>query len=137
MAEHGRVKIEQRETLDRENHWVTKARQPYDDQFKTFSEGVIFGLVYSPKPSVKSHATLLRDTNSNDLRARLAIKLQQHYGNAYVQRVIEHIQRQKSPGNKIEPSTRFEGDSSFSQDASNTLTHTDNLATEPDAELSI
>ena len=95
MTQQKRINREKQEELEEESRHKKKAQQPLYDQLKTPDEGVVD---FSVEPSIERHANLLTKLHSEEQRASLVTQLQQSYGNAYVQRVIERIQsRGNSP----------------------------------------
>ena len=84
MVEHERMNHEKTKEPEKESHRRKKA-EPLYDQFKAADEGIadLIG-----EPSVDRHAVLLAAAHSDEQRANLVIQLQQSYGNAYVQRLL-------------------------------------------------
>lgn len=67
--------------------------------------------------------------------AEAVLKLQQTYGNRYVQRVMEHVQAEKGLGKSLEPETRSEMEAAFKKDFGNVRIHADASADELAREL--
>jgi hypothetical protein len=85
MAQHEQIKREKSEELEEESRHKKKSPQPLYDQLKAPDEGTVD---FSVEPSLERHAALLVDTHSDEQRANLVTQLQQSYGNAYVQRLL-------------------------------------------------
>jgi hypothetical protein len=72
--------------------------------------------------------------SSPEQRASMITQLQQSYGNAHVQRVMERIQAEKGSGRPLESDIRSEMETGFNRDFSDVTIHTDasadNLAEE-------
>jgi hypothetical protein len=84
MIEHERMNREKKKELEKESRSRKKAELQYD-QFKAADEGIA-DLIGGP--SVDRHAALLAAAHSDEQRANLVMQLQQSYGNAYVQRLL-------------------------------------------------
>ena len=84
MVEHERMNREKTKELEKESHRRKKAELQYD-QLKAADEGVVDVI---GEPSVDRHAVLLAAAHSDEQRANLVMQLQQSYGNAYVQRLL-------------------------------------------------
>ena len=111
--------------------------------------------------SLKGHAALLGDARLSHpanigQKAHIVSQLQQNYGNAYVQRVVGHIQAksdeklldeelpndiedminaEKGSGQLLEPETRSEMEAAFSHDFGTVRVHTDATADKLTEEL--
>lgn len=130
MAEHQRVY--RKEELEEESRRKKKAQQPLYDQPKATDEG---RFDFQVEPSVDRHAALLADVCSDEQQVSLVTQLQQSYGNAYVQRVMERIQAEKGSGQPLELKTRSEMETSFGHDFSEVHIHADTAADKPAREL--
>ena len=84
MAEHQRINREKTEGLEESSH-KKKAQQQLYDQLKAPDEGIVG---FSAEPSVERHAALVANAHSDTQRATIVTQLQQSYGNAYVQRLL-------------------------------------------------
>ena len=85
MAQREKIDREGQKELEEESRQKRKAHQPLYDQFKTPDEGIVDFLV---EPSPERHAALLAEIRSDKQRANIVTQLQQSYGNAYVQRLL-------------------------------------------------
>ena len=84
MVEHERMNHEKTKEPEKESHHRKKGELQYD-QLKASDEGVVDVI---GEPSVDRHAVLLAAAHSDEQRANLVMQLQQSYGNAYVQRLL-------------------------------------------------
>ena len=84
MVEHERMNREKKKEPEKESRRRKKAELQYD-QFKAADEGIA-DLIGGP--SIDRHAALLTGARSDEQRANLVMQLQQSYGNAYVQRLL-------------------------------------------------
>jgi len=84
MAEHQRINREKTEEMEESSH-KKKAQQQLYDQLKAPDEGTVD---FQAEPSMEKHTALLANTHSDKQRASFVIQLQQSYGNAYVQRLL-------------------------------------------------
>ncbi len=84
MAGHDRKNYEKTEEAEKGSQHRKKDELLYD-QLKAADEGTVDFL---GAPSVDRHAALLAGALSDSQRANLVIRLQQSYGNAYVQRLL-------------------------------------------------
>ena len=84
MAEHQRINREKTEELEQNIHKKRYQQQLYD-QLKSPDEGTVG---FQAEPSLEKHTALLANSHSDKQRASLVIQLQQSYGNAYVQRLL-------------------------------------------------
>jgi hypothetical protein len=121
MAQPARVNREERERQEEERKRRKKASQQLYNQRKTPDEGTAD---FAVTAQMDSHATLLSQVSSAEQRAKLITQLQQSYGNAYVQRLIERIQAEKGSGQSLEPETQVEMEAAFKQDFSDVRVHT-------------
>jgi hypothetical protein len=103
---NGEVKMAQCERLKRESELNDEKRQKKKAVqppgfLKAAGEGVTPILSYAAEPPIDEHAYQLADAQSDMQRAELAIKLQQHYGNRYVQRVVERYKDFAGPVQRV------------------------------------
>jgi hypothetical protein len=126
MAQHKRIKREKAEELEEDSRPKKKASQPVYNKIKAADEGAVLKV----ELSVDKHAALLGEVSSDEHRASLVAHLQQSYGNAYVQRVMERMQAEKGSGRPLESETRSEMEAVFKRD----FAVADNLARELGAE---
>jgi len=127
MAQHKPINREEQEKLEEEARNKKKANQPLYGRFKAGDEGIARN-GYLVEPSANDHAVLLSDISSDEQRASLITRLQQSYGNAYVQRVMKHIQEGKDTGQPLEVETRFQMEASFKEDFGDVGIHVDDNA---------
>jgi hypothetical protein len=85
MTQHERIHREKTEAQEKGSSNKKKAHQPLYDQLKAQDEGVID---FGREASTDGHAALLAEAHSDQQRASLVLGLQQAYGNAYVQRLL-------------------------------------------------
>jgi len=85
MAEHESMKPDKIKEQAEESCTRRKTTQPLYDQLKAQDEGVV-GFQF--EPPIEKHAALLEGLYSDEQRANLVTRLQQSYGNAYVQRLL-------------------------------------------------
>jgi len=128
MAEHKQIDRVKPEELEEESRYKKKAQQPLYDQLKAPDEGLITSPDFVAKPSVGRYAALLADIQSDEQRARMVAQLQQAYGNAYVQQIMERIQAEKGSGQPLEPEIRLEMEAAFNQDFGDVHIHADAAA---------
>jgi hypothetical protein len=121
MAQPARVNHEERERQEEERKRRKKASQQLYNHRKTPDEGMAD---FAATAQMDSHATLLSQVSSAEQQAKLITQLQQSYGNAYVQRLIERIQAEKGSGRPLEPETRSEMEVAFKQDLGDVRVHT-------------
>jgi hypothetical protein len=79
---------------------------------------------YRVRSSSEEHASLLTRVATEGQRAEIAGQLQQSYGNAYVENVVEGIRHERGSGKAMEPGLRTEMESAFGQDFSGVRLHT-------------
>ncbi|HEX9976641.1 MAG TPA: hypothetical protein VGA82_05255, partial [Dehalococcoidales bacterium] len=91
MVERKRVDHQTPEELEDKSRVRKKARQPLYDQLKTPDESAVPVVDSLAKPSIETPAALLANAHSDEELANMVTRLQQSYGNAYVQRVIERV----------------------------------------------
>ncbi|MFP3898130.1 MAG: hypothetical protein ACLFVD_02345 [Dehalococcoidia bacterium] len=94
MALHKSMDPQGRKEQDGEQRKRKKVSQRPYDQLSASGDGVTD--VAGPG-LVERHAALLAKTQSDEQRASTLTQLQQSYGNAYVQEVMEHIQSETFP----------------------------------------
>jgi len=128
MAEHKQIDRVKPEELEEESRYKKKAQPPLYDQLKAPDEGLITSPDFVAKPSVGRYAALLASIQSDEQRANLVTQLQQAYGNAYVQQVMERIQAEKGSGQPLEPEIRLEMEAAFKQDFGDVHIHADAAA---------
>jgi hypothetical protein len=121
MAQPARVNHEERERQEEERKRRKKASQQLYNHRKTSDEGTAD---FAATAQMDSHATLLSQVSSAEQQAKLITQLQQSYGNAYVQRLIERIQAEKGSGRPLEPEARSEMEVAFKQDFGDVRVHT-------------
>lgn len=120
MTERRRIKSEKAEEIE-EGGRPKKRVQPVYDQAKARDEGATL----KPGPSIGEHAAILRSIRSDEQRAKMMADLQQSYGNAYVQQVVERVQAEKGFGQPLESQARGEMEAAFRQDFKNVRVHSD------------
>ena len=84
MVEHQRINREKTEELEVSSH-KKRAQQQLYDQLKAPDEGSVD---FQAEPSLEKHTALLANARSDKQRANIVTQLQQSYGNAYVQRLL-------------------------------------------------
>lgn len=131
MAEHQHSRGE-RDGLQTESQQKKKTRQPVYDQRKTSDRG---GNNLIIPPSANEQANLQAGLSSDNERADLAIQLQEAYGNAYVQRIMERIQNQKSSVKPLNPEARYGMEASFGEDLGSVRIHENATASDLTSEL--
>jgi hypothetical protein len=85
MAQHERINPEKTAARDGESSAKKRDQQPLYDQLKAQDEGIVD---FQAEPSLERHTALLTDAHSDRQRTNLVMRLQQSYGNAYVQRLL-------------------------------------------------
>jgi len=88
MVHSERAVRDKQEELAEEGHRQKKAHWPLYEKFKAPDEGIVD---FQFEPSFDRHAALLVNARTDVQRANLAIRLQQTYGNQYVQRLVESL----------------------------------------------
>jgi len=131
MAKYERIKRKEPEEQE-ESLRKKRVSQPLYDQRKASAEGTTDSAVTQ---SMDNHATLLAKATSDEQRANLVTGLQQTYGNAYVQQLMERIQTQRGSGQSLEPETQAEMEVAFERDFSEVRIHTDATAAKLTKEL--
>jgi len=134
MAKHRRIHQGKSEEPEEDGRLKKKAHQPLYDQLKAQGEDVITTNDFPARSSVDEQAAALADIHSDEQRAGMIAQLQQSYGNAHVQRVMERIREQKGKGKPLTHEVRSEMEAAFNQDFSDVHIHSnpvaDNLAKE-------
>ena len=91
MAKHeGRGQKTQTD-LDQKQRVKQTRSQPLLEHFQEWDTGTHSFTDTPFQPPVEQHATLLKATNSDNIRAQLTLQLQHSYGNRYVQRLMESV----------------------------------------------
>jgi len=86
MTVHERNTRKNKEDANEKQHARSgKSELPYDE-YGVYDNGAL-GIGF--EPALKQHADLLNHAGSEGQRAKIALQLQQTYGNAYVQRLVE------------------------------------------------
>ncbi len=89
MAEYERANQQKQEEAVQKHHLRREKSEPLFALPQAFELGA-FSLSDTPfQPPVERHATWLAGAHSYEQRANLVVHLQQSYGNAYVQRLLE------------------------------------------------
>lgn len=100
----------------------------YKNTVKPQSEGTSPLFDFPAVPSIAAHAAILRRVESDEQRANMVAQLQQSYGNAYVQKVIDRIQGERGSGQPLEPGVRSRMEAAFGEDFEDVRVHTDDEA---------
>jgi len=98
-----------KEQGDRENKWEEELRQRKGGHsFDKIKVTDVPSVVLSTQPDIEEHVRLLRDVRSDDQRAGVVTRLQQSYGNAYVQKVVSRVNAGKrQPVGSVADSVRI------------------------------
>ena len=94
MTSHRGMYRQGRNEQEEKQHQRKKAPQRPYDQLSATADGAT---ALAGRETVQSHAALLANAHSDEQRASTLTHLQQSYGNAYVQEVMERIQIETSP----------------------------------------
>ena len=125
MAIHERIKGERQKEVDNKRRLKKGNQLQYSQPKAPRREGLVPS-VYTPfLPSLEKHAALLTVTHSDKHRANLIIRLQQTYGNTYVQRLVNSINNARSSGQPLPTSVRESLEPYFRHDFSDVRIHND------------
>lgn len=132
MARQKRSDEDKKEELDEDSRRRKKVQQPLYDQLKERDEEKA-GL--DMNASIQNHADFLMEAGNDEERSSLAAELQQSYGNAYMQQLVERIQAKKGAGRPLEHDTRMEMENALGGELKNVRIHTDSKSDELADEL--
>ena len=94
MAEHQKASQKNKEDAEQKHRLKQKEPQTSLDHFHAWEQGTVAISETPFWPRMDKHAELLAMPHSDEQRASLILRLQQTYGNRYVQRLIESMRGQ-------------------------------------------